>query len=620
MVLRTQSHCETMEISMMILFPGGEAMRAAVYARVSTKAQAEKEASIPEQVEKCTELARSLGSTQVTPYVDEGFSGADSSRPALRQLLEDTKAGRYVLVVCYSVDRWARDLADQLACAREIERFARLEFVTHPMGHGPEDVLFFQMRGAFAQFERALIRQRTAMGRRRKADKGQMVIPSGPFGYRYNGDKEAPELFLHETEAAVVRKIFAMVVDEGLGKEAIRRRLWAEGCPSPKGSKTWGVSTIGRILRNPTYKGEFYNFKWRTVNENGRSRRVARNQSEWRMVKVPAIVSPAIWEQAQERLKENGKVARRGRKYEYLLTGMCFCGHCGRRLMACPQYGRPWYRCTGKRVLTEPCSAPMVPALSKPTSKGIDDVVWAELLTVLTDPRMVLKAVENAQSRIVDDAPLQEKESQLQSRLSELDSQKQELFDLRLDGLITAEDLRQRLQLIDAHRRDLDAELDLVARQRGTIDFAQLTPSNLAELVEWARQIADTTSLEDRRRILQRLRVRVTVFQAGQIEIVSCLPLGQVSASLQPDILSNLRGRRPSGRGRARVSGAGPRRRQERWVALPTPTDHRQSGSGLYTKGGGGTGPRHCSWRVGGCRPSSRTRPGWAGRLWRART
>lgn len=281
-------------------------MRAAIYARVSTKQQAEKEASIPEQVARCKELGLQLGATSFVEYIDDGYSGADSNRPGMRRLLRDVQNGEFELVLCYSVDRWARDLADQLVFAREVERHARLEFVTHRKGDSPEDQLFFQIKGGFAEYERALIRARTMMGKRKKAEKGQIVIPKAPYGYRYNGNKLSPCFEVYEPEATVVRNMFRWVAEEGLGIGSVALRLTREGVPSPKGKK-WGTSTVGRILHNPVYKGEFYNFKWKVM-ERGETKRsyVRRDPEEWICVRVPAIVSAELWERVQEVIRRNG--------------------------------------------------------------------------------------------------------------------------------------------------------------------------------------------------------------------------------------------------------------------------------------------------------------------------
>lgn len=231
-------------------------MRAAIYSRVSTKAQAEKEASIPDQIEKCSALARELGATEIdASFVDDGYSGADPHRPAMQRLLAAVRDAAFDLVVCYDVDRWARDLADQLAFADEVSKYARLEFVTTKFGANAEDRLFFQIRGSFAEYERAKIRVRTTMGERRKVEvKKKLLYPGQPYGYRYNGDRDNPQLVPYEPEAEVVRKIFHWVAVEGFGAYVIADRLGNDPkhrTPPPRGT-TWHPGTVRRIIRSET--------------------------------------------------------------------------------------------------------------------------------------------------------------------------------------------------------------------------------------------------------------------------------------------------------------------------------------------------------------------------------
>ena len=59
----------------------GKAMRAVIYARYSTDAQ--REASIEDQVRLCRELAERAGWEVVEVYADHALSGASALRPGL---------------------------------------------------------------------------------------------------------------------------------------------------------------------------------------------------------------------------------------------------------------------------------------------------------------------------------------------------------------------------------------------------------------------------------------------------------------------------------------------------------------------------------------------------------
>lgn len=509
-------------------------MRAAIYVRVSTDEQAQKGTSIEDQIERCTAKAKELGADEIVPFIDDGYSGDDPTRPGMQNLLQGVKEGKFELVVCLDVDRWARDLADQLAFASEVEKHARLEFVTHSRGdpNNPEDTLFFQMKGAFAQYEKAKIRQRTYGGRIRKAKQNKIVIPGGfqghpgPYGYQYNGDKDNPQLIIKEEEAKIVRQMFEWVAREGLGIGAVAIRLNENKIPSPLG-KRWHTSTVGRILHNEVYAGVFYNFKYQTeiTSRGSKERKYKKRPNEQRYpVEVPAIVSREIWELVQAKIKENGLKTRKGRRYNYLLSGQITCGVCGREYYTCPQYNGPYYRCAGSyRIVTlNTCKAPMLPAKTNSKTLGLDDLVWNAVAERLKNPDLILKELRRQQENGEIASSITEIEKKLadkEKRLLELDKQKNELLDFRMEGLISSDDLRKRLAKLQKYKEDLTREINSLNYRLKALKRQNQLPVDIKTFCERFAKLVDTMSFEEKREIIRMLDIRVTVFQDKRIQI-----------------------------------------------------------------------------------------------------
>jgi DNA invertase Pin-like site-specific DNA recombinase len=139
-----------------------EPQYAAIYARVSTEDQG-KGFSTPTQIEAGQKLAAHEGYAVPDSHVliDEGISGTTMDRPALRKLRDLVNAQAIAAVVVHDPDRLSRNLGHQLLLAEEFERASvKLLIVSHPMEQGPEGWLFFQMRGALAEYERAKILER----------------------------------------------------------------------------------------------------------------------------------------------------------------------------------------------------------------------------------------------------------------------------------------------------------------------------------------------------------------------------------------------------------------------------------------------------------------------------
>ncbi len=147
-------------------------MRIALYARVSTTDQH------PEvQLHALREYARARGLELVEEFVDQGISGAKDKRPALDRLLKDAHRRRFDLVACVKLDRLARSVRHLTTLAAEFEALGiglvvldQAIDTTTPSGR-----LLFHVLGAIAEFERDLIRERTAAGMRAARRRGKRI-------------------------------------------------------------------------------------------------------------------------------------------------------------------------------------------------------------------------------------------------------------------------------------------------------------------------------------------------------------------------------------------------------------------------------------------------------------
>lgn len=105
----------------------------------------------------------------------EKRSGGNMRRPQLEELLLSLSPGQTVVV--YKLDRIARSLKDLLAIIERIEA-AGAEFrslTEHMDTKSPAGRMIFQIVGAFAEFERELIRERTRVGMQAAMKRGVVV-------------------------------------------------------------------------------------------------------------------------------------------------------------------------------------------------------------------------------------------------------------------------------------------------------------------------------------------------------------------------------------------------------------------------------------------------------------
>ena len=160
-------------------------LRVALYARVSTEEQKQGQ-TIEPQLAELQRHAQDKDWRIVHTYKDEGWSGSILARPELDRLRDEAGKGVFDAVLVNEVDRLARDVADLGIIKRDLERKrVQLIFRKLPGENSPTYNLMVNILGSFAEFERALITDRTRRGRRYKVEfRKQYPGCVAPYGYR----------------------------------------------------------------------------------------------------------------------------------------------------------------------------------------------------------------------------------------------------------------------------------------------------------------------------------------------------------------------------------------------------------------------------------------------------
>jgi DNA invertase Pin-like site-specific DNA recombinase len=148
--------------------------RAAIYVRVSTDKQ-----TVENQLGELRQIAERRGWETVEEHHDAGISGAKGrkDRPGLDRMLKDAQRRRFDVVMAWAIDRLGRSLIDLLgtiqmldACGVDLYLDQQAIDTTTPAGK-----LMFQVTGAFAEFERSMIRQRVNAGLKRAVEAGKQL-------------------------------------------------------------------------------------------------------------------------------------------------------------------------------------------------------------------------------------------------------------------------------------------------------------------------------------------------------------------------------------------------------------------------------------------------------------
>lgn len=148
--------------------------RTAIYARVSTGSQ-----TTQNQLLELRQVAERHGWTVVAEFTDNGISGAKGrdERPGLHNLLQAVARRDIDMVMAWSVDRLGRSLQDLVGMLGELHG-KHVDLYLHQQGidtSTPAGKALFQMMGVFAEFERAMIRDRVNAGLARAKAQGKKL-------------------------------------------------------------------------------------------------------------------------------------------------------------------------------------------------------------------------------------------------------------------------------------------------------------------------------------------------------------------------------------------------------------------------------------------------------------
>lgn len=455
-------------------------MNVAGYVRVSGENQIENY-SIPQQKKFLEDYCNIKGWDLIKIYVDAGYTGANIQRPAMQELIEDIAV--YDIVLVYRLDRLSRSQKDTLYLIDVFKenncKFASIyeNFdTTTPLG-----MAMLGIMSAFAQLERETIKERMAIGRKGRIQKGLWRAGSNiPTGYDYIDGR----LVIREDEAIQIRTIFDLYL-KGWSINKIRHYMHDN---YTNRYSSWARPTsIINTLNNTIYIGMLPS---KTDN------------TDYQGIHEP-IIDIEVYKQVQQLMKARKEnydgLNPHPFKALHLLTGIIYCGECGGRISCRSSHQRAYYGCynptnriDARNVNNHKCATP------KYNTKKLDKIIIDEVLSLAYD-ETALKA--RIKPRKVADHS---------KTIKTLEKQKSRLIDLYSVGGIELSELQKKINNITARIKVLKA------------DKPQEPELNLIDtkmLLENAKDIfGKGDDLERQRAILQSL-IKKIVINGDAIEI-----------------------------------------------------------------------------------------------------
>lgn len=372
-------------------------MNVAGYVRVSSESQTENY-SIPEQTAAIQNYCAAKGWNLIEIYVDGGFSGANTNRPQLKELL--SKLDYYDIVLVYKLDRFSRSQKDILLLLDELNQ-KNVKFASIQENFDTSTALGMAMLGimaAFAQLERETIKERMALGKKGRIKKGLWRAGSNvPTGYDYIDG----HLVIREDEAEQIRKIFELCLS-GWSINKIRQYMHAN---YTNRYSSWAqASAVSTALRNELYIGKLPS-KVDKVSYEGEHEAIIDNETFYEVQRL-----------LDARLEHFDPTLKHPFKAKYLLTGIIYCGECGGRVSCVSGHSYSYYGChrntADPREKKKPkCSTPNY------NTKKLDKIIIDEVLKLSysdiaiqsiikprkkVDHRKAIKSLERQKTRLID--------------------------------------------------------------------------------------------------------------------------------------------------------------------------------------------------------------------------
>lgn len=350
--------------------------------------------SVESQVDYCKYETRG---EPYKAYIDRGYSGKNTNRPAFEEMLCDMEAGKISTVIVYKLDRISRSILDFSNMMEKFQKY-NVEFISTtekfdtstPIGRAMLHICI-----VFAQLERETIQKRVADAYYSRSKKGFYMGGRIPYGFAIektmiDGVNTSRYIPIPE-ESEQIRLLYAMYSDSSNSLGDLIRYMNENNIKNLRGA-SWSTARISEMLRNPVYVKadvEVYEFfKSQGANiinpvtdfigVNGcylyrgsvSETRKQCDLTDKEIVLAPheGIVSSKEWIKCRVRCLNNRQSAKAGKARNSWLAGKVKCGNCGYALTIAKsntKWGR-YFVCSSR--------------LNRKKCRGVGKTIYADLL------------------------------------------------------------------------------------------------------------------------------------------------------------------------------------------------------------------------------------------------
>ena len=347
--------------------------KACIYLRLSKDDGMSSESnSITNQRELILSYVKNNEMEIVKEYVDDGYSGTNYDRPALKNLMEEiSKKNRaFDIIIVKDLSRFGRDYIGAGTYIQKIFPQLHIRFISINDNYDSKNAdmsdtnLILPIRNFINDSYARDISNKVKSSQKMKREKGEYIGSFAPYGYK-KSEENKNKLIVDENVSDIIKSIFDMKL-QGYSSKAIAEELNDLGIDSPKiykenqglnykggfkvkKGRNWSAKAINRIIENEVYIGTMLQGKSATINYKNK-KQIEKDKRDW--VKVEhtheGIISKEVFYIANRMLKRD--LYNTKDKKTDLFSGMLFCKDCNsplvRRVVKYKEKEQVFYICS----------------------------------------------------------------------------------------------------------------------------------------------------------------------------------------------------------------------------------------------------------------------------------
>lgn len=465
-----------------------------------------------------------LSGSKIIEFCDDGWSGKNFERPAIKELLEQIRQGLIHFIIVKDMSRFGRDYLTVGNYISKVFPFLGVRFIAINDGIGSIrssdiDSLDTSFKALLYDLYSRDLSRKTRSARRSWAQKGEYFGARPLYGYVKDPERKN-HLIIDPPAAEIVHRIFS-TVGGGVSIAQTARAMNQQQAPTTMQDKTakgmyaawnfvgevnfWTEAMVLKIVRDEQYTGSTV-YGRRYYDRIGQSHSVKVSKKDW--IIVPDVHEPIVsreeFDRAQAALKEyKERDVSAGAKTKIR------CGVCGH---AMERYNtkQPYYDCRTLRVTDKfPCLPEKIP--EREIHAALIDSLRA-MAQIAVDMDKLLR--EQQKEQIQDVTAMRRALSALQEQVSRLKQQTKSQYEAFALGEIGKE---AYLAAKAASRQKEEILTEQISKLELSMEQAQLADSNKNGLAAQLQLYLNIEQLTED--ILDDLLAQVLVFPGGGLEI-----------------------------------------------------------------------------------------------------